>query len=271
VTAPRGVVAALQLAASRAAAPLLARMDADDVAHPTRIERQVGLLAARADVCACGTQVRYIPRSRVRDGARRYERWLNSIIEPALVERDLFVECPIAHPTLLVRRGAFEVAGGYQDVEWAEDYDLVLRLFRSGCRLANVPSILLDWREGESRLSRTDARYSEDAFRRCKIHYLRDRLVAAAGVVIWGAGPVGKAFGRVACAAGLDLRAFVDIDPRKINQTVQGVPVIEPGALERYRGAFVLAAVAGSTPRNEIRTALDDMGWRELQDFVAVA
>jgi uncharacterized protein (DUF952 family) len=36
-------------------------------------------------------------------------------------------------------------------------------------------------------------------------------------------------------------------------------------------GALFAAAVAGTTPRNEIRTALDDMGWRELQDFVAVA
>lgn len=218
-----------------------------------------------------GTQVRYVPRAAVRDGARRYERWINGLIEPADLERDLFVECPIAHPTLMVRRDRFEEIGGYRDVDWPEDYDLVLRLWRSGGRLANVPSVLLDWRESPTRLSRSDARYSAEAFRACRIHYLEDRIASAAGVVIWGAGPVGKAYSHTLRQAGHSLLAFVDIDPRKIGQTVHGVPVIEPAELRDYRGAFLLAAVAGAVPRGQIRAALASMGWREPDQFVAVA
>src|SRR5690606_33553161 len=102
---------------------LIARMDADDVAEPDRLERQVAWLEARPDHAGCGTRVRYFPRASVRDGARRYEAWLNGIESAADVERDAFVECPVAHPTLMLRRAALVAAGGYRDAGWPEDYD----------------------------------------------------------------------------------------------------------------------------------------------------
>lgn len=266
----RGIALALRLASERARAPLLARMDADDIAHPDRLARQVQLLESRPAVVACGSRVQYFPRSEVRPGAARYEQWLNALIEPDQLARDLFVECPIAHPALMVRTDAFASAGGYRDCDWPEDYDLVFRLALYG-QLANVPATLLQWREGAMRLSRTDARYAEDAFRRCKVHYLADRLRDSDGVVVWGAGPVGKAFGRLLTSAGHELRALIEVDPRKIGQTIQNVRVISPADLASCQGAYVLAAVAGPAPRAEIRAALDSAGWKEIEQYCAVA
>jgi GT2 family glycosyltransferase len=289
-TPPRGLVPALSSALAVAAGELIARMDADDVAEPDRLARQVALLDARPDVVACGTRVRYFPRDVVRDGARRYERWLNGLTEPEDLARDIFVECPIAHPTLVVRRAALEAVGGYRDPGWPEDYDLVLRLWAAGGRLANVPAVLLRWRERLDRTSRTDPRYSADAFRRCKVHHLRRTLLrarqtagaaggegASAGegparpAVVWGAGPVGKLFARELIRQGVPLAAFVDLDPRKIGQRVYGVPVVAPAEIARFRGALALAAVGSPGAREEIRAALDDAGWREGVDYVAVA
>jgi glycosyltransferase involved in cell wall biosynthesis len=269
-TKPLGIVAALRAAAERARGELLARMDADDIALPKRLERQVAFLDAHPDVVACGTRVRYIPRHLVRDGARRYERWINGVVLPDEIERDLFVECPIPHPSLMVRRSAFEQAGGYQDAGWPEDYDLVLRLWQEGARLGKVPEVLLEWREGGERLSRTDPRYGEDAFRRCKVHYLKRRL-AGRPVVVWGAGPVGKAFARTLHAAGEQVVAFVDLDPRKIGQTVHDAPVIRPSDIGRYRDAYVVAAVGAPEARAEIREALAHAGFREPEQCCAVA
>jgi hypothetical protein len=90
-------------------------------------------------------------------------------------------------------------------------------------------------------------------------------------VVVWGAGPVGKGFARLLREAGIVLRAFVDLDPRKIGQTIHGAPVIAPAGLDAFRGAFALAAVAGAGPRSEIRAALDSAGWREMVEYCAVA
>jgi len=163
------------------------------------------------------------------------------------------------------------MTGGYRDAGWPEDYDLVLRLLSGGHRLSNLPLVLLHWRDRPERLSRTDARYSQDAFRNCKLHYLAPLLERFDGVVVWGAGPVGKAFARALLARGVTLRAFVDLDPRKIGQITYGAPVIHPDRVNDYRGAFVLAAVAGEVARAEIRAALAAAGWREEQEYVVVA
>lgn len=270
--APRGLVAALATAQAYARGDLVARMDADDVAEPDRFAEQESLLAGSPAVAACGTHVRYFPREVLREGALRYEGWLNSLSTPETVQREIFVECPLAHPSLMVRRAALLGVGGYRDVGWPEDYDLVLRLWQAGHQLAVVPRVLLHWRESEGRASRTDPRYGPDAFRRCKVHFLaRTLAVGREGVVVWGAGPVGKAFARALVAGGLELRAFVDLDPRKIGQEVHGVRVVAPSEIGRFQGALAVAAVGSPGARAEIREALDAAGWREMTDYCAVA
>jgi len=280
-----GLVPALRAMAVAARGTFLARMDADDVAHPPRLERQRVLLEARPRVAACGTRVRYVPRSGLGSGTLRYETWLNGLTEPAELARDLFVECPIAHPTLMIRRRVFEDVGAYRDFDGPEDYDLVLRVAAAGHDLANVPEVLHDWRVGEHRLSGRSSRYSPAAFRRLKASYLETLLPAGRPLVIWGAGKVGKAFARVWLEGGrARLAAFVDLDPRKIGQTIHSAPVVSPAELPEPRTAgsgstgahrpgppYVLVAVGSPGARGEIRVALAEMGFRELEDYRAVA
>lgn len=269
------MVPALQRAVSEARAPILARMDADDVADPDRLRRQLGLLRRRSDVAACGTGVEYFPRDRAGSGTRRYEKWLNSLHEPAELWRDLLVECPLAHPTLMVRAASLSRAGGYRDPGWPEDYDLVLRLHAEGLACANVPARLHRWRLGPDRLSRRSDRYSPEAFRRCKVHWLREFLLPPGrDVVVWGAGSVGKAMALELRRQGVERRAFVDVDPRKIGQEIHGMPVVGPEALADGTAGprpYVLVAVGKPGAREEIRAWLRGEGYRETEDFRPVA
>jgi glycosyltransferase involved in cell wall biosynthesis len=267
----RGIVDALRCASRHASGEIIARMDADDIAHPLRFEKQLERLSAIPSIDACGTGVRYFPRQDIRDGALRYEGWLNSLIEPAAIARDMFVECPIAHPSLMIRREALDGAGGYIDRGWPEDYDLLFRLWALGRSMASTREVLLDWRDRPDRLSRTDLRYAPAAFRRCKSFYLRHHLLAGRDVVVWGAGPVGKAFARQLLADGAAVRAFVDLDPRKIGQIVHQAPVIGPSSLDPSVDAFVVAAVGSARGRAGIRADLLARGKVEMRDFCAVA
>jgi glycosyltransferase involved in cell wall biosynthesis len=269
---PLGIVPALQRAMEAARGDILVRMDADDVAYSTRIAKQVELLDARPDLGACGTLVRYFPRAGVQGGAQRYEAWINTLIDHEEIVRDIFVECPIAHPTMAIRRHVLEAVGGYQDHGWPEDYDLIFRLWMHGAAFGKVPEVLLRWRERADRASRTDPTYDEQAFRRVKVHYLKQTMLNGHdGVVIWGAGPVGKAFALELQAQDVPVRAFVELDARKVGQTIHGAPVIAPDELPSYRGALALAAVGLPNAREEIRTTLSEQGWVEGDDFVAVA
>jgi glycosyltransferase involved in cell wall biosynthesis len=269
---PLGLVAALEAGRATARGRYLARMDADDVAAASRLTRQADLMEADPGVALCGTHVRYFPAELVRDGALRYQAWLNSMQGPSDLERDLFVECPLGHPTFFMRAAAVDEVGGYVDRGWPEDYDLLLRLWSRGYRLGVVPETLHGWREGPGRHSRTDPVYAPEAFRRCKVHYLmRTRLKEARSVVIWGAGPTGKAFGRELMEAGCGVAAWVDLDPRKLGQEIHGAPVVPPSAVSRFAGHPVLIAVGRAGARTEVREALAEMGLEEPGEAIAVA
>ena len=267
-----GIVAALEKARGQARGRYLARMDADDVSLPHRFEAQLDLMESDHRIVASGTGVEYFPRTSVRDGALRYEEWLNSLSSHEEIVRDLFVECPLAHPSLMVRSDVMALVGGYRDLGWPEDYDLVFRLWEGGGRFGKVPETLLRWREGPDRLSRTHPSYSEEAFRRCKARYLlRSHLAEGRGVVIGGAGPVGKAFAIELKAQGGKLRAFVDRSPRKQGQEVHGVKVFSPVDAGLFSAEFHLAAVAQPGAREQIRRDLGALGLQEVAGFVAVA
>jgi glycosyltransferase involved in cell wall biosynthesis len=267
-----GIVSALNLALAAARGPVVARMDADDISLPTRLERQLALLEAGAvDVAGC--QVRYFPDEVVAEGARRYEAWLNSLVTPEEHARDLFIECPLAHPTFMLPRAILEAAGGYRARGWPEDYDLVLRLWRRGARLAKVPEPLFLWREAPGRTSRTHPDYHPDAFRRCKAHHLRRSYLSGdRPVLMWGAGPFGKLLTRELLAEGVPLRGFVDLSPRRIGQVIYGARVLSQAEAFQLRGkAFGIAAVGQSGAREEIRTAMAAAGWIETVDFCCAA
>lgn len=269
---PRGIVAALEAARSRARGAWLARMDADDEARPDRLQRQYLLAASDPGLGLVGCHVRCEPRDRLTDGARRYEAWLNGLSSPAEIARDVWVECPLAHPTFFMRADLVDRVGGYRDMGWPEDYDLVLRLHRDGASFANVDAPLLRWWDSADRLSRTGPTYSPEAFRRCKVHHLqRSLLRGRAGAVLWGAGPTGKAFSRTLRAAGTSVLAFVDVDPRKVGQKIQGAPVVAADRAAAVRGALHLSTVGSPQGRDAVRCVAERAGLREGVDFVAAA
>jgi cellulose synthase/poly-beta-1,6-N-acetylglucosamine synthase-like glycosyltransferase len=260
-----GLVAALKTAAARSDAPFAARMDADDLAHPHRIEAQ---LAMGGDIRA--TRVRTIGAG---EGMRRYVRWNNSLTTHDEMANALFVESPLVHPTAVFSRVAYERAGGYRDPGWAEDYDLWLRAWRAGLTFAKVPRALLAWRDRPTRLTRTHPAYSEDAMRRAKLEHLpRHPMLARGPITIWGAGPIGRAWVHDLRRLGFTVEQAIDIDPRKIGRKLGNeVPVRSPEDALARRGGPVLGAVGSRGARTLIRRRLVRSGLVEGEDFLFLA
>lgn len=264
-----GMVDVLERGCALARGVYIARMDADDIAHAERLRRQFDCMTADPRIGICGTQVR-MTGGTIGSGRRRYETWINALISHDDIVRELFVECPLAHPTFMVRRDVFETVGGYQDHGWAEDHDLCMRLFLAGARFAKVAEPLLDWRDSPGRLSVVSERYSLAAFRALKRHYLsrtylKDRPIFHQ----WGAGEVGKPWLR----EWGDERpvAVVDINPRKIGRVIHNTPVIPPDDLPAPGDTFTLIAVGAPTARQEIRAWFEPRGYVELRDYLFLA
>ncbi|HAY84049.1 MAG TPA: glycosyl transferase, partial [Chloroflexi bacterium] len=215
-----GIIPALNAGLAAARADLIARMDADDRMYPTRLEKQVAYLEAHPGVALVSSHVAGFPAGKLRQGFQHYINWLNSLEAHEDICREIFVESPLCHPTVVFRKQLVLDLGGYQERGWPEDYDLWLRMAAAGCRFAKLPEVLLDWREHPDRLTRIDSRYSLENFIRAKAHYLTiGPLANRDAVFIWGAGMHGRRLSKHLLRAGVPLKAFVDIDPKKIGRT----------------------------------------------------
>ena len=249
---------------------LVARMDADDIAHPERLRLQVNLLENSPEISVASSLVQHFPSHRIRDGFRLYDQWINSLSSDEAMRRERFVESPVGHPSVMFRREVVAAAGGYRDRGWPEDYDLWLRLFEAGKVFAKVPRILLFWRERSNRLSRIDSRYSGRAFLRCKAHFFaRGPGAEGTSIVLWGAGPNGKKLHRFLGEEGVPIKAVIDIDSSKIGGRIRGSQVLPPAALPGLldERTVVVAAVASRGARQLIRSRLVSLDLTEGQDF----
>lgn len=272
-----GVSAAFNAGFARASGEFIARMDADDLALPARLEIQLDYLDKHPDVAICGGCVELFTGEagrpgRAGQGNRRYQAWLNACCSPEQLRREIFIESPVPNPTAVFRRSALAALGGYRDPDWPEDYDLYLRADAMGLRMGKPEPVVLRWREHDGRLTRRDPRYAVGRFQAAKAHFLvRSRLPDHAPVLLWGAGPTGRSFHDRLSEAGRTVEAFVDVHPRRIGGSKRGRPVWSPDRVGAPDGRFILVAVGAAGARRRIREFLDARGWLEGGQYLFVA
>ena len=130
-----GLAASSNAVVAKARAPLVARMDADDIAHPDRLRRQLIILEGRPDVAALGTLCNGIDASGKE--VRPRDRW-------RLVRRSHYV--PFPHGSVMFRREVFDQVGGYDEkAAGHEDQDLFTRIAARG-RVLTLPDVLYSYR-----------------------------------------------------------------------------------------------------------------------------
>ena len=269
--APGGVVAAVNTAWPLCRADLIARMDADDVSLPDRLERQCSVLESDATLGAVSCRVE-VPGAG--EGFQRYVDWSNSLVSAQDIQRERFVECPVVNPTVLARREAVEAVGGHLDAPWAEDYDLWLRFLGAGHRMVKLPEVHYCWYDDQpGRLTRTDARYSAAGFMQARAHYLALLPRSGQGFVLCGAGPTGKALAARLQGEGAHVHCFYDVNERRLGARIGGVPVVSghtvPAAVAG--GPIVLSCVGSPGGRQRVRGLVEHAGYIEGENFFPCA
>ncbi len=261
------LVAALERGRRACRGSWLLRMDADDLSHPRRLQECLAVARGDPRLAVVGCLVRSFPEAAVGAGRARYDAWLNGLRTHEAMARQRFVESPIAHPSALIRADALAAVGGYRAFDGPEDYDLWLRLFAAGHRFAKVPRVRLFWREAPGRLSRRSPRYGPAGMARARAAALAEALAGRPTAIV-GAGTAGRRLARLLKGHGVEVRFFLDLDPRKAGRAPHGVPVLpHADGMRRRTDEVLLSCVNAWGGRARVRGFLTEAGLREGEDF----
>ncbi len=267
-----GLLGALQAGAALARGAYLGRMDADDRCDATRLAKQMAWLGEHPSVGVVDCRVRLGESEVTGDGMRRYVAWINSLERPEDLRRQLFIESPLVHPMTLMRRAAFDAAGGYLDEDGPEDYSLWLRVAGAGWGLGTLPETLGTWSDPPGRFTRTAAVVAEENIARLKARHL-PRLYPElhAGIQLWGAGKEGKRMARLLVELGVPILRVFDLDPRKVGNRLLGAEVLHLDALADHGATFTLVGIGVRDAKPLVRDRMNALGRMEGVDWIFVA
>jgi glycosyltransferase involved in cell wall biosynthesis len=156
----KGIVFNLNRGIELAQADLLARMDGDDVAHPQRFEKQFKFMQSHPKISLVGSYAEMIDEN---------GKSLGKIIKPTAhedIQRVCFFYGPFIHPSVMYRKKAVVEAGRYREqYELTEDVDLFLRMIYEDNLTANIPELLLRYRQHGNSTSRHSKEIGLKSFR----------------------------------------------------------------------------------------------------------
>ncbi len=266
-----GIADALNTGIAQSTAPLIARMDADDIAHPARLARQVAHMEAHPEIGVLGTRTRFKTTVEKSSGMAWFVNWQNAILSPHEHNVKRFVDAPLAHPTVMFRRELVDHFGAYSTEPLPEDHELWLRWMHHGVRFAKLPEELLTWHDHPQRLSRTHAHYSVDAFFTTKAKWIAAWYARkyADGRPIIIAGTSGLCRDRAAKleAQGMRIHAFTDVKKRE----VPGYAFIPHNELPPSGVAVIISFISQRGTGDRIAAYLVSRGLVEGEDFILAA
>ncbi len=261
----RGVAHAMNCGLRNARGKFIARMDADDIAVPERLQKQVDFLNQNPDIGLAGCEVKYVPHQKSTSGFRRFVKWVNSFHSPSKIGRFCFIEIPVVNPTIMFRSELYEKFGGCLNGDFPEDYEMQLRYLAAGVEMAKLPEILLEWHDYSTRLTRTDKRYSTEAFFKIKAKFFRkwseqnNRFHPK--IWVWGAGRKTRQRAVFLEQEGMQIEGRIDIVESKTDSIYyKNLP--PPGKM------FIVSMVTNPGAREKISKFLLEKHFVEGEDFI---
>lgn len=264
---PKGIVPALNLALKYSRGSYITRMDADDLMPVDKLKSLKRLLQERGPGWVATGKVRYFSEGRLGEGYRRYERWLNRLMDSGRHYDEIYKECILPSPCWMAYREALLICGGFGRGVYPEDYDLAFRFYKHRMQIAASKDVLHLWRDHPGRASRTVMAYAGHTFLSLKLPYfLEIDYRRSRPLVIWGAGSKGKETARFMQEEGIHFH-WVCNTPSKWGKDIYGVRVKYPETITELYNPQVVVLVAAPDAQPVIKRQLENWGLAVGQDY----
>lgn len=260
-----GISHALNSGLKQARSEIIARMDADDISHPERLQHQWYKLHGEKGDVVVGSRVDAVPGFNPAPGMQEYMDWHNSLVSAEDHYLNRFIDAPVVHPTVFCRKELFDRHGYYSLSAVPEDYELWLRWMGSGVRFIKNEEALLSWRDHEGRLTRTHPHYDASKFAEVRINYLTRWLKENIGtrrLVFCGTSGKSRKRAQQLISAGITIAAFTDV--KRQYRNVPYLPIEDIGKDKDYFYLSLLPRRAS----NSLRDFLYKRGLTEGRDFL---
>lgn len=244
-------------------------MDADDFAYPNRLLLQKNYLDAHSEVGLLGGKVRLAGDSN-NLGFQHYVSWSNGIQTPLDIRLSQFIELPVINPTIMGHTKVFKQLGGYLNGDFPEDYDLILRALEKGIKIHKLDNIVLDWYDSPNRLTRTDPRYSPEAFFKLKATFITKWIqkngIHRQDIWICGGGKLARRRSAFLFEGDLNIKGYIDVKKRDLPlPCILYDEIPDPGSI------FIISFVSNRGKREEVRKHLLNKNYKEGIDFILAA
>lgn len=262
-----GIIDALRFAFSKSSGTLITRMDSDDIMRPKKIETlTTSLLKYGKHHVAVGL-VNYFSEEGIKSGYKSYEFWLNTLTKTGANYTEIYKECVIPSPCWMVYREDLIACDGFNPNRYPEDYDLAFRFYKHGFKCIPCNVILHDWRDYNTRTSRTHVHYAENHFIDLKLHYFLELdFNLNKTLVVWGAGNKGKKIAKTLIEKGIAFEWVCD-NPKKIGRDIYGKILHPFSFLEQLKNSQSIITVANKTDQKEIKGYMNNLNLQPIKDY----
>lgn len=263
----KGVIGALRTAFEASRGQYLTRMDADDLMPPEKLGRLLYLLQHSGPGHVATGKVRYFAADQVFEGYRKYEAWLNGLMEKGQHYQDIYRECVIPSPCWMLERQDFLRCGAFHSDFYPEDYDLCFRFYQAGLAVLAHSDVLHLWRDHSGRSSRNSPLYADNRFLELKCHYfLSMDYDVERPLVVWGAAKKGKRLASLLLQQNIAFH-WVCNTPSKWGKTIAGLVLQNTHYIEQLIKPQIVILVAHPDEQSKISAQLEEQGHIAGKDF----
>lgn len=262
-----GIIDALNLGLEKSKGNFIHRMDADDVMPNNKLQNLFDILILNTDTHIATGKIYYFRNDKsLGAGFKRYQSWLNNLVDTNSYYSQIYKECSVASANWLIRKKDLLSVGGFGS-NYPEDYDLLFRFYQAEFLVKGTKEVTHHWRDHQERASRNDEHYLDQNFLELKIKWFLDiDFDETKDLIVFGAGKKGKLVAKKLIKKGVCFQWLTN-NAKKVGVDIYGVILKHEDKILKMNNFQCLVFVANPDEQSQIIQKFNSTGFTLAKDY----